>query len=189
MPEGECRARAGKVRVVRFGDGAPVDPMVRRARPSDSAVHRNGRSQAMPATSSEPRPDSASPTCGADRSRRPHRSLRVMVAGTIAGLTMGLFAFTVMSAMPSEAAAQSGDITSGKGETGKTEAVDKRNWTADDHARFKHRSRDNDALYDSIANLSTPSSQKVLPWLFSLILGALVLFVGLKPSFRNRYEG
>jgi hypothetical protein len=55
--------------------------------------------------------------------------------------------------------------------------------------QFSRRSKDNDAFYDAIANMDVPSRYKAIPWLVSLPLVGLVVMVGMKTSYRNRFEG
>jgi hypothetical protein len=51
------------------------------------------------------------------------------------------------------------------------------------------RTKEQDALYDAFANLAVPEKNRVMPWIIALTMAGGVLFVGLKHSFRNRYEG
>lgn len=49
--------------------------------------------------------------------------------------------------------------------------------------------KDEDDFYNAFANFTTPEKNRVMPWVVALTLAGGVLFVGLKQSFRNRFEG
>jgi hypothetical protein len=96
---------------------------------------------------------------------------------------------TVLAVSALPAAAQDDNVTSG--ETGGKKEPAKAKFTTADGPGSKriHRSASNDDLYDAVANLSAPEKGKTVPWVVALTLTAAILGMGLKQSFRNRYEG
>lgn len=98
----------------------------------------------------------------------------------------------LVSGWASSALAQSkgGGVSSGDTSDGApVKKAETEHLTADERFRLSHKTSYNDGLYDAIANLSAPRRDRVMPWVVGLSLGALVMFMGLKHSFRNRYEG
>jgi hypothetical protein len=106
-------------------------------------------------------------------------------------LLIALVAAGVLNVAPAPARAQTKD-SSGDVGTGKVE--EKKDERAEGIRERRKRAgimytKDEDALYDAFANLTVPEKNRVMPWIVALALAGGVLFIALKQSFRNRYEG